>query len=240
MVFQEPMTSLNPVLTIGRQLTETLEQHLDMTREQAVARAIELLGMVGISDAEAAAQAVSAPLQRRHAPARDDRHGAVLRAQADHRRRADHRARRDDPGADPRADEGSDAAPGRGADHHHPQSRHRRALCRPGERHVRRQDHRERERATTSITIPRHPYTLALLRSVPRMDRPRRARLDPVQGQPPDLAHLDAGCSFRPRCGFAVARCASEKPPLARVDADSHVAACLEAGTVAGSLALAS
>ena len=55
---------------------------------------------------------------------------------------------------------------------------------------------------------PHHPYTLALLRSVPRMDRPRRARLDPVQGQPPDLSRLDAGCSFRPRCGFTVARCA--------------------------------
>ena len=55
---------------------------------------------------------------------------------------------------------------------------------------------------------PRHPYTLALLRSVPRMDQPRRARLDPVQGQPPDLTRLDAGCAFRPRCGFAVARCA--------------------------------
>ncbi|MEE8507098.1 MAG: ATP-binding cassette domain-containing protein, partial [Kiloniellales bacterium] len=49
MVFQEPMTSLNPVLTIGRQLTETLEHHLDMGREAANARATELLGMVGIS-----------------------------------------------------------------------------------------------------------------------------------------------------------------------------------------------
>ena len=52
---------------------------------------------------------------------------------------------------------------------------------------------------------PRHPYTMALLRSVPRLDRPRQARLDPVEGQPPDLTRLDAGCSFRPRCRFAVA-----------------------------------
>ena len=52
MVFQEPMTSLNPVLTIGLQLTETLEHHLGMTRDAARARAAELLGMVGISDAE--------------------------------------------------------------------------------------------------------------------------------------------------------------------------------------------
>jgi oligopeptide/dipeptide ABC transporter ATP-binding protein len=52
MVFQEPMTSLNPVLTVGRQLTETLQQHLDMSREQADARAIELLGLVGIAEPE--------------------------------------------------------------------------------------------------------------------------------------------------------------------------------------------
>src|SRR6516225_4232429 len=44
-------------------------------------------------------------------------------------------------------------------------------------------------------TAPRHPYTIGLLRSVPRLDRPRRARLDPVEGQPPDLTRLDGGCS---------------------------------------------
>jgi oligopeptide/dipeptide ABC transporter ATP-binding protein len=49
---------------------------------------------------------------------------------------------------------------------------------------------------------PRHPYTMALLRSVPRLDRPRRARLDPVDGQPPDLTRLDQGCAFRRRCRF--------------------------------------
>ena len=50
---------------------------------------------------------------------------------------------------------------------------------------------------------PRHPYTIALLRSVPRLDRPRQARLDPVEGQPPDLTRLDGGCAFRPRCRLA-------------------------------------
>ena len=61
---------------------------------------------------------------------------------------------------------------------------------------------------------PRHPYTIALLRSVPRLDRPRQARLDPVEGQPPDLTRLDGGCAFRPRCRFAVAACAEARPPL--------------------------
>ena len=99
------MTSLNPVLTIGRQITETLEQHQGIDRAAADRRALELLEMVGIADPGPAPAAVSAPALRRHAPARDDRHGARLQSQADHRRRADHGARRHHPGADPRADE---------------------------------------------------------------------------------------------------------------------------------------
>ena len=73
---------------------------------------------------------------------------------------------------------------------------------------------------------PRHPYTMALLRSVPRLDRPRQARLDPVDGQPPDLTRLDAGCSFRPRCRFAVEACAAAAPPLAPAGEGLHLAAC--------------
>ena len=72
---------------------------------------------------------------------------------------------------------------------------------------------------------PSHPYTLALLRSVPRLDQPRREKLDPVEGQPPDLTRLDEGCAFRPRCRFAVERCANEIPPLETVQ-DGHVSAC--------------
>ena len=64
---------------------------------------------------------------------------------------------------------------------------------------------------------PRHPYTLALLRSVPRLDRPRQARLDPVEGQPPDLTRLDAGCAFRPRCRFGRSTALRRRsPPSAR------------------------
>ena len=87
-----------------------------------------------------------APALRRHAPAHHDRHRAHLRAAADHRRRADHGARRHDPGADPRADDRPDAPAERRADHHHAQSRRRRALCQAGQRHVRRPHRRERPR----------------------------------------------------------------------------------------------
>jgi oligopeptide/dipeptide ABC transporter ATP-binding protein len=73
---------------------------------------------------------------------------------------------------------------------------------------------------------PRHPYTMALLRSVPRLDRPRQARLDPIEGSPPDLTRLPPGCSFRPRCRFAVEACAVSKPPLAPAGAPGQLSAC--------------
>ena len=67
---------------------------------------------------------------------------------------------------------------------------------------------------------------MALLKSVPRLDRPRQARLDPVEGQPPDLTKLDGGCAFRPRCRFAVARCAEARPALEPAGDGGHLVAC--------------
>jgi oligopeptide/dipeptide ABC transporter ATP-binding protein len=83
------------------------------------------------------------------------------------------------------------------------------------------------ERATARETYanPRHPYTLGLLRSVPRLDEPRRAKLQPISGQPPDLSRLPPGCSFAPRCAYVVERCRHEVPPLDPVSAD-HLSAC--------------
>jgi oligopeptide/dipeptide ABC transporter ATP-binding protein len=80
---------------------------------------------------------------------------------------------------------------------------------------------------------PRHPYTLGLLRSVPRLDAPRRARLDPIDGHPPDLARLPAGCAFAPRCAFRVDRCLAERPVLRPAGDDGHVSACWEIERVA-------
>jgi oligopeptide/dipeptide ABC transporter ATP-binding protein len=74
---------------------------------------------------------------------------------------------------------------------------------------------------------------MALLRSVPRLDRPRQARLDPVDGQPPDLTRLDAGCSFRPRCRFAVEACARSRPSLQRAGDEQHYAACFRSNEIA-------
>ena len=239
MVFQEPMTSLNPVLTIGRQLTETLEQHLDMTRQQAVARAIELLGMVGISDPRRRLKQYphhfSGGMRQRVMIAMalccepkliiaDEPTTAldvtiqaqILELMKDLTRRL---------GVALIIITHNLGIVARYADRVNVMYAGK--IIESGTAH-------------DIYHHPCHPYTLALLRSVPRMDQPRRARLDPVQGQPPDLSRLDGGCSFRPRCGFVVARCARQWPPLERVDAGNHLAACWEAGKVAGSLTGAS
>src|SRR5260370_10851359 len=68
---------------------------------------------------------------------------------------------------------------------------------------------------------------MGLVGWVPRLDRPRQARLDPVNGQPPDLTRLDQGCAFRPRCCFAVDSCAQVRPPLEPAVPAGHLAACL-------------
>ena len=82
---------------------------------------------------------------------------------------------------------------------------------------------------------PRHPYTLGLLRSVPRLDEPKRARLDPIVGQPPDLTRLPRGCAFGPRCAYRVERC-GEVPPLTEVHA-AHTSACWESVRLVKALA---
>jgi oligopeptide/dipeptide ABC transporter ATP-binding protein len=90
----------------------------------------------------------------------------------------------------------------------------------------------ERASARELYANPRHPYTLGLLRSVPRLDEPRRERLAPIEGQPPDLTRLPSGCAFASRCVFQVERCLREVPPLRPLGADSHVSACWEAERV--------
>ena len=74
----------------------------------------------------------------------------------------------------------------------------------------------ERASAREIYANPRHPYTLGLLRSVPRLDEPRRAKLQPIPGQPPDLSRLPAGCSFAPRCAYVVDRCRDGGAPARR------------------------
>ena len=228
MVFQEPMTSLNPVLTIGRQLTEGLEIHLGMTRERARQRAAELLATVGIPDparrlaqyphqfsggmrqrmviATALACHPSLILADEPTTALDVTIQAqILELMRDLSRRF---------GVAMLIITHNLGVVARYAD---------RVNVMYAGRIVERGTARELYRR------PRHPYTLGLLRSVPRLDEPRRARLHPIEGQPPDLTRLPHGCAFAPRCAFRVERCLAERPVLAPAGGEGHVSACWEA-----------
>ena len=227
MIFQEPMTSLNPVLTIGRQLSEGLEIHSGMNVHDARARAIELLGMVGIPDPErrlaqyphhfsggmrqrmmiAMALACNPSLILADEPttALDVTIQAqILELMRDLSRRL---------GVAMLIITHNLGVVARYAD---------RVNVMYAGRII------EKAAAAELYSNPRHPYTLGLLRSVPRLDEPRRARLDPIEGQPPDLTRLPEGCAFAPRCAYQVARCQTAAPMLESVGA-AHSSACWEA-----------
>ena len=89
----------------------------------------------------------------------------------------------------------------------------------------------ERGLAADVYGNPKHPYTIGLLASVPRIDQRRGERLIPIEGQPPDLTTLDDGCAFRPRCRFAVARCNDAIPTLETVG-EGHLSACWESSNL--------
>jgi oligopeptide transport system ATP-binding protein len=89
------------------------------------------------------------------------------------------------------------------------------------------------------FTRPRHPYTVGLLRCVPRLDRPASERLEPIEGQPPDALNPPLGCQFHPRCPLVFDRCREEAPGLTRVDED-HLSSALRRHALANSLWLPS
>jgi len=226
MIFQEPMTSLNPVLSIGRQLTEGLEIHMKMSPHDAQTRAVELLAMVGIPDparrlaqyphhfsggmrqrmmiAMALACNPSLILADEPTTALDVTIQAqILELMRDLAQRL---------GVAMLIITHNLGVVARYAD---------RVNVMYAGRII------EQASAAELYANPRHPYTLGLLRSVPRLDEPRRARLAPIEGQPPDLTRLPPGCAFSPRCSFKVERCAEAAPPLIAIDA-AHRSACWE------------
>ena len=224
MVFQEPMTSLNPVLSIGMQLTETMILHLGINKEDADKRAVQLLGKVGISEPERRLR------QYPHHLSGGMRQRVMIALALS---------------CDPKliiADEPTTALDvtiqaqilelmknltrelgvalivithnlgvvARYAD---------RVNVMYAGKIV------EMGTAEQIYHQPRHPYTIGLLNSVPRMDLPRGHKLIPIEGSPPDLTRLDDGCSYRPRCRWKIDRCEREYPPLGDVG-DGQSSAC--------------
>ena len=224
MVFQEPMTSLNPVLTIGQQLTETIVLHLKMSDSEAEARALDLLGMVGISDAARRLKQyphhLSGGMRQRVMIAlalscepkliiADEPTTAldvtiqaqILELMKDLSRRL---------GVALIIITHNLGVVARYAD---------RVNVMYAGKIV------EMGSAEQVYHNPCHPYTVGLLASVPRMDQHRGKRLVPIEGQPPDLTKLDDGCSYRFRCRWAIDKCATDYPPLEEIG-NGQLAAC--------------
>jgi oligopeptide/dipeptide ABC transporter ATP-binding protein len=229
MIFQEPMTSLNPVLSIGRQLTEGLEIHLRLSPAAARARASDLLGLVGIPDPERRLtqypHQFSGGMRQRMmiAMALACEPSLVL---------ADEPTTALDVTIQAQILELMKSLSQRLGVAMLIITHNLGVVARYADRVNVMYAGRIIERGTARelYANPRHPYTLGLLRSVPRLDEPRRARLDPIEGQPPDLTRLPPGCAFVPRCAFRVERCGVEAPALRTVGGgDGHVAACWEA-----------
>lgn len=226
MVFQDPMTSLNPVLTIGRQITEALRLHLGMDNNQARARAAELLTMVGIPSAKdrlddyphqfsggmrqraMIAMGLSCNPQLLIADEPTTALDVTIQAQIlDLVRRL-----RDKIGMAMiwiSHDLGVVAGLADNV-----QVMYAGYIV-------------ERGTAKEVYGDPRHPYTVGLLGSLPRLDR-KRERLFSIEGSPPDMRFLPKGCPFAMRCPFKIAKCDEENPTLQPVPdgQPDHVMAC--------------
>lgn len=224
MVYQDPLSALNPVLTVGRQLSEVIERHRGVSRREADRRAAELLEVVGIPNAARRlrdyphqfsggmrqrvmiAMAISCDPEVLIADEPTTALDVTVQAQILELL------------AQLKRDFGMavivithDLGIVAGITD--------RVLIMYAGRIV------EAGATDRVLDDPRMPYTLGLLRSVPRLDLPRQAALTPIPGTPPDPAQVVPGCPFLPRCPFRIAHCAEENPPLDAI-APSHSIRC--------------
>lgn len=230
MVFQDPMTSLNPVMTIGKQLNEPLKLHLNMTEQQATNRAIELLGLVGIPRAGERlkdyphqysggmrqrvmiAMSLACNPQILIADEPTTALDVTIQAQiVDLVKRL-----RDEMGMAIiwiTHDLGVVAS-----------IAHRVAVMYGG--------FIIEESDVKDLYInPTHPYTLGLLGSLPRIQDKMHTRLFSIEGMPPVLYQKPVSCPFAPRCGFVTERCWQENPKLETVSPGHRVACWVDTKT---------
>ena len=225
MIFQDPISSLNPVLTIGRQMTEVLAKHLGMGKDEARSHAAELLDRVGIPYASERlndyphqfsggmrqrvmiAMAMSCDPKVLIADEPTTALDVTIQAQIlDLMRQLV--AEKEMALILITHDLGVVAG-----------------IC---ERTNVMYAGRFVETAPTGelFAHPRHPYTLGLLRSVPRLDAQRGTRLEPIEGTPRDLTEVATECPFAPRCAYAVEESYAGVPKLRSIGSDDHSVAC--------------
>jgi oligopeptide transport system ATP-binding protein len=224
MVFQEPTTSLNPVLTVGRQISETLELHRGLDKDMAVAESARLLKLVGIPDAERRVKdypyQFSGGMQQRImiAMALSCNPALVIADEPTTSLDVTVQAQVLEVLANMRTEFNMAVMV----------ITHNLGVV---ARYVDRVNVMyagcliETGYTDDIYAAPKHPYTLGLLGSVPRLDSPRQKSLRIIKGLPPNLARLPKGCSFAPRCDYAMPRCTEEKPMLEQVG-EEHYRAC--------------
>jgi oligopeptide/dipeptide ABC transporter ATP-binding protein len=227
MIFQDPLSSLNPVLTIGRQITEAITTHRGGSQQQARKRAVELLELVGIPGAARRvddyphqfsggmrqramiAMALSCEPSLLIADEPTTALDVTIQAQIlELLRRL-----RDELGMAVLLITHDLGVVAGFAD--------RLAVMYAG-RLV------ELGPTESILSDPAHAYTVGLLRSLPRLDRPRQDALTPIEGSPPDLASELVGCPFAPRCAWRRDVCWHDDPALAHAGGERHEAAVLE------------
>jgi oligopeptide transport system ATP-binding protein len=237
MIFQEPMSSLNPVLTIGRQITEPLGVHMGLSGWAAESRAAELLEMVGIADSrrrlgdhphqlsggqrQRVMIAIALSCEPKLLIADEATTALDVTIQAQILELMKNLTL--ESGAALMIITHNLGIIARYAD--------RLNVMYAGKI-------RESGTAEQVYLQPNHPYTVGLLNSVPRLDRPASERLDPIEGEIPDPANLPSGCAFTPRCRWATEKCSVSEPELEQVK-DRQMVACYESKTVSESVEIA-
>ncbi len=234
MIFQDPLTSLNPVIKVGHQITEVVRAHEAVGWVVARRRAVDLLGEVGIPDPRRRAQEYphqfSGGMRQRAMIAMALALDPVVLL-------ADEPTTALDVTVQAQIMELLAALQERRGTAMVLITHDLGLVAGHADRVVVMYAGRVAEVATVDDVFyrPRHPYTLGLLSSAARLDRRRADRLQPIPGHPPSLIRVPPGCPFHPRCPFATEVCHGQMPPLAPSDAarPDHLAACHHSDGVA-------
>jgi len=230
MIFQEPTTSLNPVLTIRSQLSESLELHRGLDKDTATEESIKLLKLVGIPDAERRIgdypYQFSGGMQQRIMIAMALSCNPELLIADEPTTSVDVtvQAQLLEILANLRSQFGTAVII---------ITHNLGVVARYVDRVNVMYAGRLVETAATDVLYgtPMHPYTIGLLASVPRLDLARKRKVAVIEGLPPNLARLPKGCAFNPRCDYTISRCMEEKPELKEVG-ENHYSACFRSGAL--------